>query len=947
MSNPLVELGRAGQSIWYDQMERALLESGTLQKLIERDDLRGLTSNPTIFEKAIGGSHDYDEALERLAASGAGRDAIYEALVIEDIGNAADLFRPVWEKTGHADGYVSLEVSPLLAHDTSRTVEEGRNLASRLGRDNVMIKVPATPEGIPAIEELIAAGVSVNVTLIFSRERYEEVIEAYLRGLERRASNGEPLENVRSVASFFVSRIDTKADAAIRKAIEQGGDASDLKPLLGKVAIANAKLAYRLFQEKFSGDRWKPLEAKGARVQRPLWASTGTKDPSYSDVLYIENLIGPDTVNTIPPRTYDAFRDHGKVERTLDRDLEEAEQVLERLERAGISLKKITDELTVEGVRSFADSFESLIATIDARREAALRSVSGREVHSLGKAQARVDEALARIKADKVVDRIWKKDASLWKSESEHTKIIEASLGWLTVPGWTLARTRELTEFAESIRGEFDHAVVLGMGGSSLCSEVLRTAFPRREGWPRLHVLDSTVPEAVRRLEAQLDLRRTLFIVASKSGTTTEPMMFQKYFWERVRELTGSPGASFIAITDPDTVLQRQAEREGYRHVFLNPPDIGGRYSALSLFGMVPAAIAGIDVEAILGAAGAASLACSPAVPAEDNPAARLGAAIGAMAAEGRDKVTIVCSGALAAFGLWIEQLVAESTGKEGKGILPIAQEPLEAPQAYGADRLFVRIRLASENADSEARAIERFREAGHPVMERVLPSAAALGEEFFIWELATAISGWMLGINPFDQPNVQESKDNTKQLLERFRNEGSLPKPHHLGGSEGIEVFGDARWSSTGSASLAELVESLLSTARPGDYLAFLLYLAESDERNRQVAAMRSEVMEVFRIATTAGYGPRFLHSTGQLHKGGTDQGLFLQITGEEGGDLPIVGEPFGFSTLAAAQAGGDFQALDSRKRRALRIHLEDVDRGLEKLATAIERAAAAIPRS
>jgi hypothetical protein len=485
------------------------------------------------------------------------------------------------------------------------------------------------------------------------------------------------------------------------------------------------------------------------------------------------------------------------------------------------------------------------------------------------------------------------------------------------------------------------------MGGSSLCSEVLRTAFPPKDGWPRLHVLDSTVPEAVRRLEAELDLRRTLFIVASKSGTTTEPMMFHRYFWQRVRELTGEPGARFIAITDPNTVLQRQAEKDGFRHVFINPPDIGGRYSALSLFGMVPAAIAGIDIEAILTAAAGASLACSPSVPAEDNPAARLGAALGVMAAEGRDKVTIVSSGALSTFGLWVEQLVAESTGKEGKGILPIAQEPMTVPAAYGSDRLFIRIRLANESSSKEEGAIESLREAGHPVMERVLPSAAALGEEFFIWEMATAIAGWMLRINPFDQPNVQESKDNTKQLLDRFRKEGSLPEPHRLGGSGGVEVFGSSRWSASGEASLAELIETLLSTARPGDYLAFLLYLAASEERNRRVAEMRSEVMEVFHIATTAGYGPRFLHSTGQLHKGGSDQGIFLQVTGQEGGDLSIEGEPFGFATLAAAQAEGDFQALDSRNRRALRIHLEDVDRGLEKLANAIGRAAAAMPRS
>lgn len=373
MVNPLVELERAGQSVWYDQMERALLKTGKLAKMIEEDDLRGLTSNPTIFEKAIGGSDDYHDALEDAARGGADADAIYETLVLDDIGRAADVFRPVWERTGGVDGFVSLEVSPLLAHDAPETVDQAKRLFAELGRDNVMIKVPATEQGIPAVEELIAEGINVNVTLIFSREVYRQVMEAYLRGLERRALGGEPVDRVGSVASFFVSRIDTKADAALREKIAAAGDPAaraELESLLGKVAIANAKLAYQRFLATFSGPRWQALQTRGARVQRPLWASTGTKDPAYSDILYVESLIGPDTVNTIPPKTYEAFRDHGTVRATLPEGAAEARALLERLESAGISLDEITDQLTREGVKSFSDSFESLIDTIESRRAA-------------------------------------------------------------------------------------------------------------------------------------------------------------------------------------------------------------------------------------------------------------------------------------------------------------------------------------------------------------------------------------------------------------------------------------------------------------------------------------------------------------------------------------------------------------------------------------------------
>ncbi len=544
--------------------------------------------------------------------------------------------------------------------------------------------------------------------------------------------------------------------------------------------------------------------------------------------------------------------------------------------------------------------------------------------------------ALDLIARERVLDRIWARDAGLWKSEPDHQKIIGSSLGWLTVPRWTRERADDLVAFAGEVRREFDDVVVLGMGGSSLCSEVLRCAFSRREGWPRLRVLDSTVPGAVAALDRSLDLSRALFIVASKSGTTTEPLMFQRYFWNRVHGVRGEDaGRSFIAVTDPGTQLEREATRAGYRRVFLNPSDIGGRYAALSYFGMVPAALAGIDVRELLDRAIAAAGRCSPSAPLDSNPAALLGAALGENARAGRDKVTIVASGPLGALGLWIEQLVAESTGKEGKGILPIALEPLEEPAAYGPDRVFVEIAIGDGASGSEER-LTRLEAAGHPLIRRSLRDPLDLGAEFFVWELATAIAGWSLGINPFDQPNVQESKDNTKRLLGEFKSTGRLPTLPRLGGEGGLELFG----ASAGEGKPAEILGRLFAGIREGDYVALLAYIPETRERNDRFAAMRAALMRARRVATTLGYGPRFLHSTGQLHKGGADNGVFIQIVERAPEDVAIPGEPFGFGVLAAAQAQGDFEALLARRRRGVRVQLASVDEGLAELADAIDAA-------
>jgi transaldolase/glucose-6-phosphate isomerase len=894
-------------------MERKLVSSGALAKMIDEDDLRGLTSNPTIFEKAIGGSEDYDAQLRTLAMQGKNRDEIYDELVIDDIGKAADVFRPVYERTGNDDGYVSLEVSPLFASSTAETVAEAKRLFGRLGRPNVMIKIPATPEGIPAIEQSIAEGININVTLIFSNDVYAQVIEAYLRGLEQRAAKGLPIGYIASVASFFVSRIDAQADKQMEARLK---DDPSLEPLLGKIAIANAKMAYQQFKEAFGGERFAKLRNLGARVQRPLWASTGTKNPKYSDVLYIESLIAADTVNTIPPATYDAFKDHGKVQVTIENDLDEARRALATFAAKGFSLEAITKKLTEEGVKSFAESFHSLMNTIEARRALVVRALDERlTFHGIKVA----DEAIQRAEKEKFVPRIWTRDAALWKSDDEHRKIIGNALGWLTAPEQLANGAKDVVAMAESLRGEFDFVVVLGMGGSSLCAEVVRNVFGRREGYPQLLVLDSTVPEAVRALEERIELARTLFLVASKSGSTTEPVMFHRYFYDRVKSVKGDrAGENFIAITDPDTKMVDDAKRDHFRHTFLNMADIGGRYSALSYFGIVPMAFSGVDVTTLLErAVYAAHIASIPKV--RKNPAAMLGAAIGALAKQGRDKLTLLTPAPLDSLGLWVEQLIAESTGKEGQGIVPIAGEPALDVRDYGNDRVFVSVR--TRNSDQTER-LRELANAGHPVIDYILEDTLDLGEVFFVWEFATAVAGAILGVDPFDQPNVQESKDNTKRLLAEFTEKGTMTV-------SGMQI----------DVSDTDAIANLLAQVKAGDYVALTEYFGETRSRDETISKIRAAIARERHVATTTGYGPRFLHSTGQLHKGGGNNGVFLQLTGGSGDDVAIPNEAFGFGALVRAQAIGDYESLASRGRRMLSINLgSDVDAGLDALAKAVQ---------
>ncbi len=909
----LGELANLGQAIWLDYIRRSFITSGDLQNLIDQG-LTGITSNPTIFEKAIAGSTDYDEALHRLVDAGNNTEEIYEALVLEDIRQTADLLRPVYERSKGADGYVSLEVSPELAHDTAGTIADVRHLFAALDRPNVMIKVPATPAGIPAIETLIGEGININVTLMFSLAQYEAVANAYIAGLEKLAEAGGDVSQVASVASFFVSRVDTAVD----RALQEIGEAE----LQGKIAIANAKVVYARFQEMFSGDSWERLAAMGARVQRVLWASTSTKNPLYPDTLYVDSLIGPHTVNTLPPATLQAFLDHGRVSPTLEANLEEARAHLDRLADLGLDLDFITQKLLDDGVAAFAKSFEALMASISEKCERLLAGWKHQEA-TLGAYQTKVDAALAEMAENRVMARIWAHDHTVWKPEPTE---ITNRLGWLHTADVMSDNLHHLEALTQAVRADgYTHALLLGMGGSSLAPEVFRKTFGVRDGYLDLAVLDSTDPEAVLAHAEGLDLAHTLFIVATKSGTTVETLSFFRFFYNQVTEAVGSEraGEHFVAITDPGSKLASLASQHDFRATFLNDPNIGGRYSALSYFGLVPAALVGVDVPLLLDRALTRVSACEACVAVGDNPGAWLGAILGELARAGRDKLTLVASPDIASFGDWVEQLIAESTGKEGRGLLPVVGEPLGSPAVYGDDRLFVHLRLHDDEAhDGVLAALE---EAGHPVVRLHLHDRYDLGGQVFLWEMATAVAGYRLGINPFYQPNVEAAKVLARQMVAEYTKTGSLPRGE--------------------SAPLAaETLNDFLAQAQPGAYVALQAYVQPTAETDAALLALRTLIRDQSRLATTVGYGPRFLHSTGQLHKGDAGLGLFIQFTADDPRDAPIpdaAGLPdasISFGLLKAAQALGDRQALLNVGRRVIRFHLgADVVGGLKQLSEAL----------
>lgn len=920
MSNPLRDLRAFGQSVWYDNLSRELLRSGELERMIREDGVSGVTSNPTIFEKAIGSDRAYEHDIHLLVDQGLSVQQIYETLAISDIREAADLLKPVYEESSRADGYVSLEVSPEAAFDRAATIDQAKHLFNSVGRRNLMIKVPATSQGIDAVRELVSAGVNINVTLMFSLEQYRDAAAAYIEGLETWISTGGDPCLPASVASFFVSRVDTLVDELLKE-LSDPNLRAQAKDLAGQAAIANAKLAYGVFKELFLGERFALLRGKGARPQRVLWASTSTKNPAYSDTYYVDPLIGPETVNTMPPVTLNAYRDHGKPAHTIEDDLDHAQAIFPELEKLGLNVSEIMERLLENGLKSFSESFESLLNGVGQKRTRLLRGWGHRSA-SVGELQRRVDQTLDRLDKEKASESIWNGDVTLWTDDPGAYREIGQRLGWLKIVEIMAGEIQRLRDFADEIRSSgFTCSVLIGMGGSSLAPEMFSRCFGSADGYLDLRVVDTTVPGSILELEQSLDLEHTLFIVSSKSGGTIEVMSLYKYFRARMEQVLGAKaGGNFIAITDPGTSLGKLASEHGFRRVFLNPPDIGGRFSALSYFGLVPAALMGADMNRLLMRASQAVEASGPYVPALESPGAWLGVIIAEASLAGKDKLTFIISPKISSFGCWLEQLVAESTGKEGKGILPIEGEPVGQNESYGNDRLFMYLRLDDDSTND--RRVSDLEKAGYSVVTLRLHGPYDLGREMFRWEFATAVAGAILRINPFDQPNVQESKDNTKKLLQAYVKDQKL--------NEGSRV-------DINDADLATILGKFFDPASPGSYVAFNAFIIPSEKNREILQDIRTIVRDKLRIATAVGFGPRYLHSTGQFHKGGTDEGIFVLITVDDVEDAAIASEPYSFGVLKSAQALGDYEALKKKGKRVLRVHLQS-ESDLYKLREAVK---------
>ena len=908
------ELNKLGQSIWIDYMRRSFISTGELKDFID-NGVSGVISNPSIFEKVIAGSADYDSKLEKLAGKELSADEIYETLAVEDIKAASDILFPIYEKTEKKDGYVSIEVKPTLAYDTEGTVKEGLRLFRTIGKPNVMIKVPATKEGIIAVKALISEGINVNVTLIFSLTQYKEVINAYIEGLEQRSKSGGDLKGIASVASFFISRVDSAVDALLEKA----GNTE----LAGKIALANAKVAYRYFREVLNSSRWKKLEEAGAKAQRVLWASTGTKNLLYPDTMYVDELIGPDTVNTVPPATLKLFLLHGRAERTVDKGSKTAELQLEKLKSAGINFDSVSAELLKKGIKSFSNAFSSLLKSVEGKRRRMNAGDKDLEIFA-GKYGKVISTAVEKAVNERVVARLWGYDYTVWKNKPAE---ITNRLGWLTIADAMYDQIPRLKEFAEMVKRDgFTRGVLLGMGGSSLAPEVFRKTFGVKAGYLDISVLDSTDPEAILALDESLNYRKTLFIVSTKSGGTVETLSFFKYFYNRtLKELgKGEAGRHFVAITDPGSKLVKLAEDYNFLKVFLNDPNIGGRYSALSYFGLVPASLMGINLELLLDRALKAKANAEPCnCPEEgDNNAARLGIVMGKLAGLGLDKATFVLSNEIESFGDWVEQLIAESTGKEGKGILPVVGEETGVPSEYGNDRQFVYLRLKSANTLINDSKISKLKSSGFPVLQLNLDDIYDLGAQFFLWEFATAMAGHILGINPFDQPDVESAKVRAREMVALYMKEGSLGEdtalpPESKGLNEFLKGFGEA------------------------NYIAVHAYVKPSEEAKNALSMLRNKLRSRYHTAVTLGYGPRFLHSTGQLHKGDAGKGFFIQLTSENTKDVQIPDKAgsdvsgITFGVLKQAQALGDKKALEDKGRKVIHVNLgTDVPGSISRLS-------------
>lgn len=939
--DPLSALAASGQSVWLRHGRKRFIGSGALERHIRDDGVRGLVLDRRTLIAGLDPAGDAD-AVIREEGEDAGAGEVWESMLVQQARRAADALAPLWEKTDGAHGLVSLPLEPYV-EDAEGLTRELHRLRERVGRPNVLFQVPGTRSGCAVLEAMAAEGQGVHVTDLYSVGQHERAARAYRAGVERFADGGGDPHGVTALASVCLVPLDVRVDDLLRERVRGSrGDTSRVESLVGMAAIAVAKLAYRSQRRIFSGAGWESVTGRGARPLHLAWDRTASKNPLHREVRYVEELVGPDTVAVLSPTTLESFRRQGRVEETLERDLARAREAVDDLASAGIELEAVGAEMQRQAQERAREHVDEALRLLRQRREELEERrppglpVLERDGWPGAESSAALDEMDFGV-------RLWAKDATLWSEERDGQEAVRNRLGWLDVVETMLEEHRPVCWFAEELaESDLEQAVLLGMGGSSLSAEVCRRVFDVED----FRVLDSTLPGAVQAVAEGIDPARTLMLVSSKSGTTTETRALFDQFYAQATPMLARPGERFVAITDPGTPLEQVAHERRFRRVWLNPPDIGGRYSALSLFGLVPMAVMDLDVDQVLDKAFAMVQACRPEMPTASNPGLALGAALHDAWEDGRDKLTLVGSSRLRAFGCWAEQLVAESTGKDGVGLVPVDDEPLGEVDLYADDRLFVYLRLDGEDDAEQRRRLDEIA-ARHPVVELVLDGPHALGAEFFRWEVAVATAGALMGINPFDEPDVKESKERTRELLERYGEAGSFDEGRPVYEEAGIRIRADLERDrglsgrAGGNLNLVGWLRAHLGRAEPPDYVAIQVFLPPDERTRARLQRVRRVLLDSLGVATTFGWGPRFLHSTGQLHKGGPDRGVFLQVFGTGEQDLEVPARGFSFGTLARAQALGDQAALLSRGRRMMGVDLTgELRLGVERLASAIEEA-------
>lgn len=910
LKNNSIRLHEFGQSVWLDNIRRGLIKNGQLAKEIERGVIRGITSNPSIFCKAIKDSHDYDNALTSMALSCINEEEIFFQLMVEDIRDAADLFRDLYVKSGGNDGFVCLEINPYFAHDACKTIEQAKQIWKAVNRPNLMIKIPATDEILPVITNLTAAGINLNLTLIFSPEKYKKCAYAYIDGLRKRMENGDSLEKIRSVASVFVSRADTKTDTLL---IEKGVSSQNL---LGKTGIRTAQRIYNISIDIFGDDNFDDIKAAGGKAQRVLWASTSTKNPLYKPTYYVEALVGSDTVTTLTPVTLDSLMKSSNIRPVLPVLDSEIDEFFVSLEKTGINIQDVYLQLEDEGISGFTFDYSEALSSIKSH----CKLIRNR----IGKLNDLLVSAYERFNQESIMRRIFSKDPTVWTYDTTAFSEIRNRLGWLDTYKNTEGNIPDYISLRNKLKKEqISKIILLGTEESSLAAEVIAKIFDK-ESDIKLQVVDTTDPVQITEIRKSLDLKETIFIVCSKSGASIEINSLLRYFYEITSDYFGeNAGKRFIAITDPGSRLETVAEDLGFRQLFLSDPSSGGRFSALTPFGIIPAILIGLDPQRITPKVREMMLNCSPSLPAYRNEGLSLGIFIGAAAEIGKDKLTIISDPSFEPFTIWIEQLIAQSSGKNGKGIIPVINEPQLQGRPYAEDRVFVYIN--SDN--SHAAEISQIKKQGHPVYEILIDDQYDLFGEFYRWETAAAAACAILGVNPFDHPDALASKTLTNAKLAEYRENRSLSDMQAVWSDNNIEVFTNCPSENVfENESYNDIITNFIKQADAGkNYIAINAFLPQNEEMLIWLQKLRKTLLECTGCATTIGFGPRFLHTAGQLHKGGANLGYFIQVAADYNEDTAIPDEIYGFKILERAQALAEIECLRDRERKVIQIRFKN----------------------